>query len=134
MVGPLRSFRHKFCHRFENGDCRSPTRHGVAAAVYPCIFLDRLDFLYDKKSRETVAVTTADKTITANITTTLATTGSTSSDTYNRRIVNNLSANYMLDNKTQIYLFYGTKYVLETIDSTDYSGSLTCPALKDATA
>ena len=37
-------------------------------------------------------------------------------------MVNNLSANFKLDNKTQISLLYGAKYVLETIDGVDYSG------------
>ena len=67
------------------------------------IFLDRLDFLYDKD-------------------TTTITTTTTPTDTDNRRAVNNLSANYKLDNKTQISLFYGAKYVMETIDGTEYNG------------
>jgi hypothetical protein len=71
------------------------------------IILDRLDFLYDKQMSETVATTE-----------TLA----TSFNSENRRIVNNLSANFKMDNKTQISLFYGAKYALDSIDGTDYSG------------
>jgi hypothetical protein len=40
----------------------------------------------------------------------------------NRRVVNNLNANYKPDSRTQISLQYGAKYVFETIDSKDYSG------------
>lgn len=71
------------------------------------IILDRLDFLYDKQRGGFVAST--------------VTTG-TSFDTDNRRVVNNLSANFKLDNKAQISLLYGAKYVLETIDGANYSG------------
>ena len=39
-----------------------------------------------------------------------------------RRFVNNFVANYKSDNRVQVSLQYGAKYVLETIDSTDYSG------------
>lgn len=38
------------------------------------------------------------------------------------KLVNNLNANYMLDRRTQIALQYGAKYVLDTIDGTDYKG------------
>lgn len=74
------------------------------------IILDRLDFLYDRQQGGTTA--------------TAGTTGTTvtSFNTDNRRIVNNLSANFKPDGKTQISLQYGAKYVLETIDGTDYSG------------
>jgi len=71
------------------------------------IVLDRLDFLYDKQTNDAVATTG---------------TATTSFNSENRRVVNNLSANYKLDNKTQISLLYGAKYVLETIDGADYSG------------
>ena len=71
------------------------------------IILDRLDFLYDKQQGGTAASTAI---------------AGTSFDTENRRIVNNLSANFKLENKTQISLFYGAKYVLETIDGANYSG------------
>jgi hypothetical protein len=80
------------------------------------ILLDRLDFLYDKTTADAVATTTD------TTTTTTTTTAAVSSDTDNRRIVNNLSANYKLDNKTQISLFYGAKYVTDTIDGTEYNG------------
>jgi uncharacterized repeat protein (TIGR01451 family) len=74
------------------------------------IILDRLDFLYDRQQGGTTAIA--------------GTTGTTvaSFNTDNRRIVNNLSANFKPDGKTQISLQYGAKYVLETIDGTDYSG------------
>ncbi|MDZ4251052.1 MAG: hypothetical protein U1A72_00575, partial [Sulfuritalea sp.] len=38
------------------------------------------------------------------------------------KLVNNLNANYKLDRRTQIALQYGAKYVLDTIDGTDYKG------------
>jgi uncharacterized repeat protein (TIGR01451 family) len=64
------------------------------------IILDRLDVLYDRQH-----------------------VGSdTSFNMDNWRVVNNLNANYKLDNKTQISLQYGAKYVLESIDGVDYSG------------
>ena len=61
------------------------------------IILDRLDLLYDRQSG-----------------------GSWSSD--NRRIVNNLNANFRPDRKLQLSLQYGAKYLLETIDSSEFSG------------
>lgn len=69
------------------------------------ILLDRLDLLYNDQQGGTAA------------------TGTTGVfNTENRRIVNNLSANFKMDNKTQISLFYGAKYALDSIDGTDYSG------------
>jgi len=38
------------------------------------------------------------------------------------KLVNNLNANYLPSRRTQISLQYGSKYVLETIDGTDYKG------------
>jgi hypothetical protein len=38
------------------------------------------------------------------------------------KLVNNLNANYMPNRHTQIALQYGAKYVLDTIDCTDYKG------------
>jgi uncharacterized repeat protein (TIGR01451 family) len=38
------------------------------------------------------------------------------------KLVNNLNANYMPSRRTQISLQYGSKYVLDTIDNTDYKG------------
>ncbi|HTP66214.1 MAG TPA: hypothetical protein VMJ66_12560, partial [Geobacteraceae bacterium] len=73
------------------------------------IFLDRLDFLYDKQSGASTA-------------TTVTGLAATTSSTENRRVVNNLSANYKLDNKTQISVLYGAKYAYETIDGADYNG------------
>ena len=61
------------------------------------IVLDRLDFLVDKQNGADF-------------------------DFNNRRIVNNINANYKADYKTQFSLQYGSKYVKETIDSNDYSG------------
>jgi uncharacterized repeat protein (TIGR01451 family) len=83
------------------------------------IILDRLDFLYDKQQSGTVAAVTATDTV---ATTTATTVAATSFNAENRRVINNLSANYKLDNKTQISLLYGAKYVKETIDGADYSG------------
>jgi outer membrane protein OmpA-like peptidoglycan-associated protein len=85
------------------------------------ILLDRLDFLYDKTTNAAVAATAADSTDTTTASTP-ATTGIASSDIDNRRVVNNLSANFKLDNKIQFSFMYGAKYVLEGIDGTDYTG------------
>ena len=38
------------------------------------------------------------------------------------KLVNNLNTNYMPSRRTQISVQYGSKYVLETIDGTDYKG------------
>lgn len=38
------------------------------------------------------------------------------------KLVNNLNANYLPSRRTQLALQYGAKYVLETIDGTDYMG------------
>jgi hypothetical protein len=75
------------------------------------ILLDRLDFLYNKQHGE-AASTIATSTGTTDI----------SFNTDSRRVVNNLNANFKLDNKTQISLQYGAKYVMESIDGADYSG------------
>jgi len=64
------------------------------------IFLDRLDVLYDRQHG------VADSTFNMD----------------NWRVVNNLNANFKLNNKFQISLQYGAKYVLENIDGADYSG------------
>jgi hypothetical protein len=61
------------------------------------ILLDRLDLIYDRD-------------ITAG------------SDLQSRRFVNNLNANWKPNGQTQLSLQYGAKYVLETIDGSDYSG------------
>jgi len=60
------------------------------------IVLDRLDYIFDKQKGSTFDYT-------------------------NWRIINNMNANYKFS-LTQISLQYGSKYVNETIDSTDYSG------------
>jgi uncharacterized repeat protein (TIGR01451 family) len=44
------------------------------------------------------------------------------SDYNSKRFVNNFVANYASGNRVQVSLQYGSKYVLETIDSTAYSG------------
>jgi uncharacterized repeat protein (TIGR01451 family) len=44
------------------------------------------------------------------------------SEVESRRIVNNLNANYKLNDKTQIALQYGAKYISERIDGDSYSG------------
>ncbi len=61
------------------------------------ILLDRLDLMYDRD-------------ITPG------------SDLQSRRFVNNLNANWKPNRQTQLSLQYGAKYVLETIDGSDYSG------------
>lgn len=77
-----------------NGDLRLGLVHRPLAARW--ILLDRLDFLYDKAS------------------------GATATD--NRRVVNNLNANYKADAKLQLSLQYGAKYVLETCNGAKVSG------------
>ena len=42
--------------------------------------------------------------------------------TRGKRIINNLNANFRPNQKTQLSLQYGAKYVLQQIDATDYSG------------
>jgi hypothetical protein len=46
----------------------------------------------------------------------------TSSSINGAKLVNNLNTNFMPSRHTQISLQYGSKYVLDTIDSTDYKG------------
>lgn len=43
-------------------------------------------------------------------------------NTTSRKIVNNLNANYKVDEETQVSLQYAFKYVLDTIDGDEYSG------------
>jgi hypothetical protein len=74
------------------------------------IILDRLDLIYDRQLGEATVTTTADGTAV------------TSFNTEDRRVVNNLSANFKLDDKTQVSILYGAKYVSETIDGADYRG------------
>jgi len=49
-------------------------------------------------------------------------TQTTGSSLNGAKLVNNLNANYLPTRRTQIALQYGAKYVLETIDGTDYKG------------
>jgi hypothetical protein len=49
-------------------------------------------------------------------------TQTTGSSLNGAKLVNNLNTNYMPSRLTQISLQYGSKYVLETIDGTDYKG------------
>jgi len=72
------------------------------------IILDRLDFVYDRQQGGTTV-------------TTITTTGTSFNGEY-RSVINNLSANFKPDDKTEISLLYGAKYALETIDGADYSG------------
>jgi len=65
------------------------------------IILDRLDVLYNEQKGDTTG---------------------TAFNTQNRRIVNNLSANFRPNKRSQLSLQYGAKYTLETIDGTNYSG------------
>ncbi len=44
------------------------------------------------------------------------------SSTQLRKLVNNYNANWMMGNRTQTALQYGSKYVLDNIDGVDYSG------------
>ena len=48
--------------------------------------------------------------------------GGTTTYDNNQRIVNNLVANIKTDSRTQVSLQYASKYVLETIDESDYRG------------
>ncbi|MCK4846563.1 MAG: hypothetical protein KAS88_02745, partial [Deltaproteobacteria bacterium] len=41
---------------------------------------------------------------------------------YNKRIINNMNANFKMNSKTQLSLQYGAKYVRDTIDNRSYSG------------
>ncbi|MCB1646596.1 MAG: OmpA family protein, partial [Pseudomonadales bacterium] len=50
------------------------------------------------------------------------TTESADFDTQTRKVVNNLNANYMLSDVTQISMQYGLKYVVDTFDADQYSG------------
>jgi len=47
---------------------------------------------------------------------------SASSSTRGKRIINNMNANFKPNQRTQLSLQYGAKYVLQQIDDTDYSG------------
>ena len=47
---------------------------------------------------------------------------STSSSLHGTKLVNNLNTNYMPSRHTQVSLQYGSKYVLDTIDGSDYKG------------
>jgi hypothetical protein len=64
----------------------------------PVIILDRLDLIQSEQH------------------------GGTTTYDNNQRIVNNLVTNIKMDSRTQISLQYGSKYVLETIDESDYRG------------
>jgi uncharacterized repeat protein (TIGR01451 family) len=64
------------------------------------IILDRLDILYNEQRGDTIG---------------------TAFNTDNRRIVNNLSANFRPNKRSQLSLQYGAKYALETIDTQNYS-------------
>jgi uncharacterized repeat protein (TIGR01451 family) len=70
------------------------------------ILLDRLDFLVDQVDSATSSTPLV----------------SSSSNSDDRRIVNNMTANYKPSRNTQLSLQYGAKYVLETIDGASYSG------------
>jgi uncharacterized repeat protein (TIGR01451 family) len=75
------------------------------------IILDRLDLLVDSMTTNPNSTDATGTTITA---------GSTGSR--DRRLVNNLNANYKPNQRTQISLQYGAKYVLETLDGDQYAG------------
>jgi hypothetical protein len=82
-----------------NGDLRLGT---VYRPLYTrWILLDRLDVLYDREHDGS-----SDSSFNMN----------------NWRVVNNLNANFKIDNRMQISLQYGAKYVLESIDGKNYSG------------
>jgi hypothetical protein len=61
------------------------------------ILLDRLDFIVDRQRGLTLT-------------------------TENRRVVNNLNANYRPGSQLQLSLQYGAKYLTEAVEGTDYSG------------
>lgn len=61
------------------------------------IWLDRLDYIDEKTNNVTASLHT-------------------------KKLINNFNANYLLNHQTQIALQYAAKYVLDDIDSTNYSG------------
>ena len=81
-----------------NGDLRLGTVYRPLRTRW--ILLDRLDILYDREHGGSG--------------------GSFNID--NWRVVNNFNGNFKMDNRVQVSLQYGAKYVLESIDGTDYSG------------
>lgn len=70
------------------------------------VLLDRLDYVQESLRQNAVPNTTSIIAI----------------DSQARKLVNNLNANYMYDRRTQIALQYGSKYVLDSIDGTDFTG------------
>lgn len=98
LAAALQAFRTEYSSGAvkESGDLRFGLAYRPKRTSW--IILDRLDFLVDKQN------------------------GAAGFDFDNRRIINNMNANYKLSNKTQLSLQYGFKYVRETIDSNDYSG------------
>ena len=78
-----------------NGDLRFGLAYRPREARW--IVLDRLDYLVNEQK-------------------------GSGSDFDSRRFVNNFVANFSSGSGVQVSLQYGAKYVLETIDSTDYSG------------
>ena len=88
-----------------SGDLRFGVVHRPLHARW--IILDRLDFLYDRERGAPA---------------TLPGGTATSRELDNRRIVNNLNANFRPDAKSQLSLQYGAKYVLQTVDGRNYSG------------
>ncbi|MEQ1838478.1 MAG: hypothetical protein ABL858_09140 [Candidatus Nitrotoga sp.] len=70
------------------------------------VLLDRLDYVQESLRQNAVPNTTSIIAI----------------DSQARKLVNNLNANYMHDRRTQIALQYGSKYVLDSIDGTDFTG------------
>ena len=79
----------------ESGDLRFGLAYRPKETSW--IILDRLDFLVEKQSGVGFAFD-------------------------NRRIINNINANYQANRKTQLALQYGSKYVQEGIDNNDYRG------------
>jgi len=87
------------------------------------IILDRLDFLVDKtEGGSATVVSTSDIASGSSTTTGTVTSTTLNSNSNDRRIVNNLNANFKPNGRTQFSFQYGAKYVLETVDYSQYSG------------
>lgn len=82
-------------NRGTSGDLRLSLAYRPKASAW--IILDRLDYLFDRQTGGALAYD-------------------------NWRVINNVNVNWKIDQKTQLSLQYGAKYVNETIDDCDYSG------------
>ncbi len=82
-------------NRATSGDLRLSLAYRPQETAW--IILDRLDYLFDRQNGGALAYN-------------------------NWRLINNLNVNWKMDQRTQVSLQYGAKYVNETIDDCDYSG------------